>query len=140
MDFIYDLDFYNDTVYFNHMFYESHKRIIELVANELDNCDKTDYLVEKFLGKPIKFKKRKDPNLPKRAKSSYLFFCEEKRPEVLKQIPGKSVVIQSKHLGSLWGKLNEEEKDKYQELYIKDKERYLEEMEEYLQNKKDMSY
>ena len=75
MDFVYDLDFYNDTVYFNHMFYESHKRIIELVANELDNCDKTDYLIEKYLGRPIKFKKRKDPNLPKRAKSSYLFFC-----------------------------------------------------------------
>ncbi len=135
MEYAYDLDFYNDTIYFNNIFYESHKRIIELVAMELSSGDKVEELVEKFLGKPIKFKKRRDPYKPKKAKTSYFFFCDEKREDILKENPGLMIGAQAKILGKLWHKLTDDDKIKYQEMHEKDLERYSEEYEVYIQNK-----
>lgn len=135
MDYAHDLDFYNDTIYFNNLFYESHKRIIELVAMELNSGEKSEALIEKFLGKPIKFKKRRDPYKPKRAKTSYFYFCDDERPAVLEKNPGIAVGDQAKILGKMWQKLTDDYKVKYKEMHEKDAERYSEEFEEYLQNK-----
>lgn len=129
------MEFYNDMIYYQEAFYESHKRVIEKIAIELNAGDKIDYLVDRYLGKPLKFKKRKDPNLPKKALSNYLFFCREKRPEIIEENPGCSIAKISKILGSMWSELSDDEKQKFNILHSKDKERYNLEWETYMEKK-----
>ena len=130
---IYSLDFYNNTVEYNNLRYESHKRVLELVAIELGHGDKVEELTEKFLGKPVKFKKRKDPNHPKKPVSAYLFFCKTMRGVIQETHPELKMTDISKVLGKKWSSMSEKEKSKYFVLSDKDKERYAEEMETYEQ-------
>jgi len=127
--------FHNDTVSVNTVWFESHKNLITNICMELGQVDKANELVEKFLGKPLKIKARKDPNKPKRAKSAYLFFCEATRPDILKKMrKGKAKVTLSdisKKLGDQWQKCNDVKRQVYIELSNKDKQRYEEEMEAY---------
>ena len=129
------LMFHNDTVSVNNLWYESHKNMITNVCMELGMVDKTNELVEKFLGTPMKIKAKKDPNKPKRAKSAYLFFCDDKRPALLNKLrkKNKKVVLAdvSKMLGKLWNDCSDIKKQVYIELSAKDKQRYEEEMESY---------
>lgn len=125
------LNFYNNTVTINDLWYDSHRSLIERVATELDQTDKINLLVDKFLGKSLKLKKFKDPNKPKRAKTSYLYFCQEMRPTVKSKNPDLKLGGVMKELGKMWGKLSDKEKEKYEELYQEDKIRYEEEIEEY---------
>ena len=133
ISYVYSLDFYNNTVEYNNLRYESHKRVLELVAIELGYGDKVEELTEKFLGKPVKFKKRKDPNLPKRPLSAYFYFCKDARPKLKAKHPEIKLVDFSKLLGKIWSGLSEEEKTPYRILQEKDRERYDEEMELYQQ-------
>ena len=125
------LPFHNNTALINELWYDSHRNLIVKIATELDSVDKIDSLVEKFLSKPIKIKKFKDPNRPKRPKTSYLYFCEEKRPLVKNQHPEFKVGEIMKELGKMWKELPEDDKAKYNDLYQQDKARYEEELEEY---------
>lgn len=125
------LNFYNNTVTINDLWYDSHRSLIERVATELNQIDQIDLLVEKFLGKSLKLKKFKDPNKPKRAKTSYLYFCQEMRPGVKNKNPELKLGGVMKELGKMWSELTEEKKEKYNELYEEDKIRYEEEIEEY---------
>ena len=66
---------------------------------------------------------------PKRSKSAYLFFCQAKRPELVKSMPENSKVTEiTKKLGELWRVAVKEAKiEEYELLAKKDKERYFEE-------------
>ena len=92
-------------------------------------------MVETLLGKKLKTKKLKDPNKPKRAKSSYLYYCDDKRDGVINKIKkgekGVSISIISKQLGSGWKQISDKDKEQYIKLANDDKERYIEEMENY---------
>lgn len=84
-----------------------------------------------------KKKKKKDPNMPKRAKSAYLFFAMDKRQEVLAQYPhlASKVADVATILGKRWGEALEKEKKKYNILAANDKQRYEAEMAAYKGNK-----
>ena len=125
------LHFYNNTSNINELWYDSHRNLIFKICNELNASDQFDSLVEKFLGKPLKMKKFKDPKKPKRAKTSYLYFCDEMRADIKKKNPNLKMGAIMKELGQMWKKLSEEEKYKYNKLYENDKIRYEEEMATY---------
>ncbi len=132
------MEFYNNTVELQHFFFQSHASLLQRVAIELGHGDRCDELIEKFLGDKCKIKKRKDPDLPKRALSSYMFFAKDFRPKLKKKFPDLKVTEIMKKTGQEWNKLKEKNSsklDKYVELANKDKERYEEEMELYHQNK-----
>lgn len=71
-------------------------------------------------------KKKKDPNAPKRGKSSYLFFCDAKRKEIKAENPDAKGVEVTKLLGAAWQELSDEEKKEYQEQAEEAKGKYLE--------------
>ena len=82
--------------------------------------------------KAVPLKKAKDPNGPKRGKSSYIFFCVDKRQEVIDANPDMSAKDIIKELGRVWREdTSEEEKMKYHEQSTTDKLRYEEEMADY---------
>lgn len=56
------------------------------------------------------------PAAPKRSKSAYLYFCQEKRPEIAKTF--KSLGEVSKELGRLWKEISAEERKVYDELAV----------------------
>jgi len=79
----------------------------------------------------------KDPNAPKLAKSAYLFFCDDNRDKVKKQL-GKDAKATdvTKELGAQWNKLKVDKKQRkklteYQKKADTDKSRYEEEKEKY---------
>ena len=78
----------------------------------------------------VKKEKQNDDSKVKRAKSSYLFFCAEKREEITKENPDKKAKEILKLLGDAWSKLSDSEKKKYQDMADKDKERYEKECKE----------
>ena len=130
--------FHNNTVSINDTWYESHAHLVRMVAVELGQPDKVPELLEKFLGSKMKIKVQKNPNAPKRAKSSYMFYSEEHREKVTNSLKKKNpnykgslMGLVSKELGAKWKKLKPEQKKKYEKLAQKDKERYQQEMEEF---------
>ena len=130
--------YHNDSSTLNHLWYESHKNLLTSLCIEFDQADQIDDMIEKFLCKPIKMKTLKDPNKPKRAKSAYLYYCEEHRNKVItklrnnKTVPkGKIMVETSKKLGSMWQNLDEKARAPFAQKASVDKERYVDEMEQY---------
>jgi len=106
---------------------KSHESIIRTVCSELNVYDETvvDDLVKKLLDTSFSsVKAKKDPNRVKRAKSAYLFFCDEKRKEVQNENPGKGMGDLSKILGNLWKSLSDDDKQKYNDQHVEDVERY----------------
>jgi len=85
---------------------------------------------EKKAGKK-RTKKEKDPDKPKRPKSSYLYFVMDERPALAKKYPGEGITDIAKRLGKEWKKKSPSEKKKYETKAAKDKERYLKEMKKY---------
>ena len=78
----------------------------------------------------------KDPNKPKRAKSAYFYFCDDKRANILKahrKKAGKNGKINmgnvAKDLAAMWKVLKN--KTKYNELAKTDTERYANAMSAY---------
>ena len=126
--------FNNNTCGLNDLFYDSHAQLLRMVALELGAEDKLEYLQEKFLGKKMKIKKQKNPYAPKKAKTSYFFFCDEHRTNLIskykKQNKGKQdknmMGNVAKQLGELWSKCKD--KERYVIMSTKDKERYESEM------------
>ena len=125
------LSFHNDTVSLNDLWYESHKQLIENIAIELDMIDKIEDLTNKFLGEKQKLKKIIDPKKPKRAKSSYLYFCDSIRDNIKKESPNIKIGDLMKKIGVLWKDLSKEKRGKFEDMHAKDKERYEDEMEAY---------
>ncbi|PRP86617.1 structure specific recognition protein 1 [Planoprotostelium fungivorum] len=79
-----------------------------------------------------KTKKKKDPAKPKRAMSSFMFFANEKRPEVREANPGMKITDVGKRLGELWKETSAEERKKYELMSSRDSERYQEELKSYV--------
>ena len=123
------LPFHNDTVNFNDLWYQSHRNLLEKIVVELNATDQVEYLSEKFLGDQQKMAKLKDPDKPKRAKTSFIYFCDEERPKVMTEIPNSKLGEVMKELGKRWQALHD--KGKYEVLHATDKERYRDQMDKY---------
>ena len=127
--------FHNDTCSLNHLWFDSHKRLLTSICIELGEVDKIDELVEKYLGAQLKIKALKDPLRPKRARTAYLYYCNDKRPGIMKKMRKKKEKINvgaiQKQLGKIWGTMSDADKAPYAKLSEADKERYKEEMEVY---------
>lgn len=86
----------------------------------------------------VKTKKIKDPNLPKKYKSAYIFFYIERLEEFKRKNPGKKVVVIniSKESGKEWNKIKDNDKkvEKYKKMEEEDKKR-LEKEKDIYENK-----
>lgn len=76
-------------------------------------------------------KKHKDPNAPKRARGSYVFFTLEERPKIVKETPDMKFTEMGHVMGERWRALTPEQKKKYEDLANDDKKRFNEEMAAY---------
>lgn len=79
---------------------------------------------------------KKDPNAPKRALSSFMFFSKEMRSKIQEQNADASFGEIGKLIGEAWKNVSEEEKKKYEEMNKEDKERYEKDMAAYKEKKK----
>jgi hypothetical protein len=75
--------------------------------------------------------KKKDPNKPKRGLSSFMYFSQDKRKEVLARDPTLKIGDVAKAIGLLWKSVTPAEKSMYEGKAAQDKVRYLAEMEGY---------
>jgi hypothetical protein len=103
---------------------------------EMASKDKTRYASEMKDYKPTgdaatKTKKKKDPNAPKRSKTSYIFFADEMRAKLKKENPSMTFGEMGKKIGEMFRALSADEKKKYEEMAQKDKERARKEMASY---------
>jgi hypothetical protein len=124
--------FQNNTVDLNDLWYNSHKKLIKRVLAEVDASDRQDEIIAKFISKPLKIKKQRDPLMPKRSKSSFLYFCDEHRTQIRNDDKTLSMGDVMKALGKLWATC--ENKDKYEKMSKEAKQDYEERMEEYNDN------
>lgn len=85
---------------------------------------------------PKKPRKAKDPNAPKRPRSAYILFCNDKRAGVREANPDMKMPQIAKELGKMWNGLKEKKKKPYLDSAAKDKERYDSEMAEFIPNNK----
>ena len=124
--------FQNNVVDLNTLWWKSHEKLIKRVASELGASDKQDELINKFIGSQLKIKKQKDPLMPKRSKSSFLFFCDEHRSKIRKENPELKMGEVMKQLGKMWSNCND--KDKYKAIANIAKQEYESAIEEYTEN------
>ena len=122
--------FHNAVSDLNSLWFDSHCKLIRRITSELGCSEKEDLLIEKFLGKLVKIKKQRDKNMPKRPKSSFLYYCDEHRSLV--KIKSKAPTDVMKILGKQWGEL--EDKSKYIEMAKNAKVEYENSIEEYKSN------
>ena len=125
------LPYYNRLVSVTDVFYDSHRDLIEKVCIELNASEKIDDMIDRYLDNSVKLKAKKDPNQPKRSKTSYMFFCEENRATVLKKNPTAKLGDVSKILGNQWKALSDKKKAKFVKMAEEDKVRYEGDMEKY---------
>jgi len=93
--------------------------------------DATGNLVEDRRLNKKYMKKHKDPEQPKRARGSFVFFTFDMRPKVTEEYPGIKFVDMGVVLGERWRALPAADKSKYEEMAQEDKQRFNKEMEEY---------
>ena len=96
------------------------------------NSKQTQSEVKSLFKSITKPRRKKDPNAPKRAKSGYLFFCQETREYVVEENPDMKNTDIIRELGRLWQELDTRTKTKFNKMAIKDKSRYTIEMESYV--------
>ena len=126
--------FHNNTASLNDLWFESHASIIKMVAMELGGAEKIPELLEKYLGPKMKIKAPKDPDRPKRPKTSYFYYCDQFRPALIEAQRKKGKVQIgniAKSLGKSWAKLTIKQKKPFHTSAEKDKERYINEIGEY---------
>ena len=128
-------NFHNQSTTMNNLWYESHQNLIMNMCIEFDTIERLGELTDKYLGKPLKLKKLKDPYKPKRARSAFFYFCDERRPGIMDKVRKGGEKVNNgniaKTLGSKWKVLSSDERDKYIAMNTKDKTRYQDEMEVY---------
>lgn len=76
-------------------------------------------------------KKQKDPNAPKRARGSYVFFTLDARPKIMVEFPNMKFTETGHLMGERWRALIPEDKKKYEDMANNDKKRFNEEMTAY---------
>jgi hypothetical protein len=107
----------------------------ESIEGEWSSDDNQSRLKALFVSCDKKVKKVKDPNAPKRAKSSYLFFCAAERIVIKDEGSELSAKDVTSELGRRWNLLKEKGADSlkgYAVLAAEDKERYALEKAEYI--------
>ena len=124
------LKYHNKLVELSEVFYQSHCELITSVCIELGQPDKIKDVQAKFLDR-IKLKAKKDPEQPKKPKTSYMYFCQSQRESILKENPNILLGDQSKKLGLLWSSLSDEGKKPFILQAEEDKSRYEEENDDY---------
>lgn len=129
-----NLFFDNNTMDMNTLWYNSHLKLIRQITRELNVQDRHEELAEKFLGKPMKIKKRKDPDMPKKPLSSFLFFCSDNRENVRKNEPDLSMGGVMKELGKKWKTITDKQRVKYDNQAKEAKVIYDDKMEQYKLN------
>jgi high mobility group protein B3 len=82
-------------------------------------------------------KKLKDPNMPKKPMTPFIFFNKENIDEYKRKNPNEKVYVTKivKKSGEDWKKLKENEKEKYIKMSDKDKKRYEKEIIKYNKEK-----
>lgn len=128
------LEFYNKQVSLVGIFYDSHRELIEKLCYEFGRPDRVDELCDKFLDRQVKLKAKKDPNRPKRPKSSYFFFSDKYRSDHKKELEGLPIMDVSKIVGKKWRELSDEKKVEYEVMAKTDKEDYKVAWEQYQQS------
>lgn len=76
-------------------------------------------------------RKKKNPELPKKAATGYIFFAAEHRQGIMQANPNYKMIDVGKELGERWRKMSDEEKAPYMAKQKADKERYDAEMAAY---------
>lgn len=106
---------------------------LEKKLSEFLSSEQVEQVLElvKSQEKKRRVKVVKDPNAPKRWTSNYLFFCNERRKQIVKDNPEASATEVTVKLGSAWKSLSENEKQRYTQMSLNDKERYQRELEVY---------
>lgn len=99
---------------------------------EVDCSDRQDEIIKKLLAEPLKIKKQKDPLMPKRPKSSFLYFCDAHRGIIRKKNSKLTMGDTMRELGKMWRECKDT--SKYVKLATDAKEEYEEKMEEYNNN------
>ncbi|RLN32078.1 hypothetical protein BBJ28_00020208 [Nothophytophthora sp. Chile5] len=79
-----------------------------------------------------KQRKKKDKNAPKRALSAFMFFSNDIRETVKREMPELEFLQISMEIGKRWKQITDEDRRPYDELAAADKRRYQEEKEEYV--------
>lgn len=79
-------------------------------------------------------KNTKDPNMPKRARGSFLLFTKDERPKIQSENPKIKFTDLGAVLGERWRNLPDEDRKKYDALAEQDKLRFAHEMEIYKQS------
>jgi len=129
------IDYFNRQISILDLFHDSHVDLIEKIGFELDlSKEKVEELKIKYLDRPTKLKAKKDPNQPKKARTSYLFFSDKFRSENIALLQGKYITEISKIIGTAWKNLDENTKRAMEEKATQDKIRYKEEYEQYQQS------
>tara|TARA_B100000497_G_scaffold9339_1_gene10167 strand:- start:653 stop:1513 length:861 start_codon:yes stop_codon:yes gene_type:complete len=101
------------------------------------NSKKVQGDLKSILNKDVT-KTQKDPNAPKKPKSSYLCFCEVNRKKVQQDLGADTKVTEiTKELGNRWNALKENPKKatelkKYEKMAGEDRARYEDEMSSYV--------
>jgi len=79
-------------------------------------------------------------NQPKRPKNGYMLFADEKRPEVMKSLPGVKVSEIAKKIGDMWAAASDKDKAPYQKQYEADKKAYAKKIEAYKKSDEYLAY
>ena len=95
--------------------------------------DETQKALQTLFKKSKKTNKNKDPTKPKKGKSAYIFFCQDKRSKVKEDHPEMSPREITSELGRLWSEIKDNKRmiSKYTKMSKVDKGRYDEAMKEY---------
>lgn len=88
-------------------------------------------IVDKHAVATKKVKKVRDPNAPKRARGSFVFFTFEQRPKIMAENPDIKFVELGTIMGERWRALSPEEKQRYEEMANMDKIRFANETQVY---------
>jgi len=101
----------------------------ELAARDKERYEKEMVTYVPPVGTKTK-KKKKVTTGPKRPRSGYILFCNDKRGELKEttELSSKEIISE---LGRQWREIKPKQKEHYMELAATDKERYLREKEEF---------
>ena len=115
------------------------KQMDEFLSNIVDTFSGKDFTIDDIKDmdtfmKPKKDKKVKDPKAPKRSLSAWIIYTTEQRPKFKAENPEKSNTELTTLMSQEWRNMTDEDKKKYVDLAIVDKQRYMKEKEEYESN------
>jgi hypothetical protein len=73
----------------------------------------------------------REGNIPKQPLSSFMFFCKDRRAEIIRQEPSITFAKINERLHAIWKSLSPAEMRPYQLLHFNDNKRYKKEMRAY---------